>query len=152
MNFSIKKPSRRIIFIMSNAYSNTTHKLIVTEKPSQAQNIGSVLNAKKRGDGFLEGNGWLISWCYGHLVELASAEAYGEQYKKWSYDTLPIIPDVWKYTASEGKSKQLAVIRSLMNRADVDSIGIVTMDNVQVDIIHIQTPQAVIYFLHNCFT
>ena len=96
--------------------------LIITEKPSVAQSIGAVLNAKQRRNGYLEGGNWLISWCYGHLVELASAGAYGEQYKRWSYNTLPILPDVWKYTASDGKSKQLDVLRELMNRADVDCV------------------------------
>ena len=97
-------------------------RLIVTEKPSVAASLSAVLGAKKRGDGFLEGEGWLISWCFGHLVELAPVEAYGEQYKRWSYDALPILPDVWKYTTSEGKGKQLSVLRGLMNRADVESI------------------------------
>jgi len=96
--------------------------LVVTEKPSVAKTIGAVLGANKRGDGFLEGGGWLISWCFGHLVELAPADAYGDQYKRWSYDTLPILPDVWKYRASEGKTKQLDILRALMNRADVDSV------------------------------
>jgi DNA topoisomerase-3 len=96
--------------------------LIVTEKPSVAQSIAAVLGVNKRGDGHLEGGGWLISWCFGHLVELAPADAYGEQYKRWSYDTLPILPDVWKYKASDSKKKQLDILRSLMNRADVDSI------------------------------
>ena len=93
--------------------------LVVTEKLSVAQTIAAVLDAKKRGDGFIEGSGWLISWCFGHLVELAPADAYGEQYKRWSYDTLPILPDVWKYRASDGKKKQLDILRSLMNRADM---------------------------------
>ncbi|MCL2393036.1 MAG: DNA topoisomerase, partial [Oscillospiraceae bacterium] len=100
----------------------STHKLVICEKPSQAQSFAAVLNAKKREDGFFEGNGWLISWCYGHLVELASADAYGEQYKRWTYDALPILPDAWKYKASEGKKKQLDILRSLMKRKDVDSI------------------------------
>ena len=56
-------------------------QLVICEKPSQAQAYAAVLNAKKRQDGFLEGNGWIVSWCFGHLVELASAEAYGEQYR-----------------------------------------------------------------------
>ena len=104
-------------------------KLILTEKPSVAQTISAVLGANKRRDGFFEGGDsgdWLISWCYGHLVELAPADAYGEQYKRWSYDSLPILPDVWKYRASEGKKKQLDILRTLMNRADVDSVIIAT--------------------------
>ena len=100
----------------------STKKLVICEKPSQAQSFAAVFNAKKRQDGFFEGDNWLISWCYGHLVELASADAYGEQYKRWTYDTLPILPDVWKYKASDGKKKQLDILRSLMKRKDVDSI------------------------------
>jgi len=79
--------------------------LVVTEKPSVAQSIAAVLGAKNRGDGYLEGGNWLISWCFGHLVELAPADAYGDQYKRWSYDALLILPDVWKYRASDGKKK-----------------------------------------------
>ena len=79
-------------------------------------------HGKQRKDGFLQGGNWLISWCYGHLVEFAPADAYGEQYKRWSYNTLPILPDEWKYRTSEGKKKQLDILRSLMNRSDVDSI------------------------------
>ncbi|MCL2853861.1 MAG: DNA topoisomerase 3 [Defluviitaleaceae bacterium] len=97
-------------------------RLVICEKPSQAQSYAAVLNAKKRQDGYFESGDWLVSWCYGHLVELASAEAYGEQFKRWAYDTLPILPDVWKYKTSEGKKKQLDILHSLMNRTDVDSI------------------------------
>jgi len=91
-------------------------KLIITEKPSVAQTLAAILGATQRRDGYFEGNGWLISWCYGHLVEMAPADAYGEQYKRWSYDSLPILPDVWKYRAADGKKKQLDILRSLMNR------------------------------------
>ena len=97
-------------------------RLVICEKPSQAQSYAAVLNAKKRQGGYFEGGDWLVSWCYGHLVELASAEAYGEHLKRWAYDTLPILPDVWKFKTSEGKKKQLDILRSLMNRADVDSV------------------------------
>jgi DNA topoisomerase-3 len=101
-------------------------RLVICEKPSQAQTFSAVLNAKKRGDGFFEGNGWIISWCYGHLVELAPADAYGEQYKKWAYETLPFLPDAsgdaWQYQVSANKKKQFNVLRSLMKRSDVKSI------------------------------
>ena len=96
--------------------------LVICEKPSQAGAYAAVLNARKRQDGFFEGDGWLVSWCFGHLVELAPADAYGDQYKRWSYDTLPILPDVWKYRAAESKKKQLDILRTLMNRTDVDCI------------------------------
>ena len=97
-------------------------KLVICEKPSQAQIFSAVLNAKKRRDGFFEGDNWLISWCYGHLVELAPAHVYGEQYKRWDYETLPISPNVWRYRVSADKKKQFDVLRSLMERADVKSV------------------------------
>ena len=97
-------------------------KLVICEKPSQAQAYAAVLNAKKRQDGFLEGNGWIVSWCFGHLVELAAADAYGEQYKRWSRDVLPILPERWQYTSSKDKAKQISVLRDLMKRTDVESI------------------------------
>ena len=64
--------------------------LVIAEKPSVAQTIAAALGVKNKKDGYMEGGGYLISWCVGHLVQLAEAAAYGEQYKKWSYDSLPI--------------------------------------------------------------
>jgi len=98
--------------------------LVLVEKPSVAITISAVLNAKERGDGFFHGNGYIVSWCYGHLVELAMADAYGEQYKRWSLGTLPIMPklDEWQYKASKDKAKQLTVLRKLMSRSDVESV------------------------------
>ena len=66
-------------------------KLVICEKPSQAEAYAAVLDAKKRQDGFYEGNGWLVSWCFGHLVDSASADVYGEKYKCWSLNTLPMV-------------------------------------------------------------
>ena len=70
----------------------------------------------------MEGGAYLVSWCYGHLVELAPPAAYGEQYKRWSRDALPILPDTWKHTASADRKKQLDTLRSLMARADVGAV------------------------------
>ena len=84
------------------------YRLIITEKPSVAKTLSAILGATQRMDGYFEGNGWLISWCYDHLVEMASADAYGEQYKRWSYDALPILPDIWKYLAADGKKNSSA--------------------------------------------
>ena len=101
-------------------------RLVICEKPSQAGAYAAVLNAKKRRDGFFEGENWLVSWCYGHLVELAPADAYGEQYKRWAYETLPFLPDTsgdaWQYKVSADKKKQFDVLRSLMKRADVQFV------------------------------
>jgi len=84
--------------------------------------IAAVLDAKERGDGFVTGNGWIVSWCVGHLVELARADAYDEKYAKWAYEDLPIIPDEWKHVAASGKKKQLDILRHLMNGKDVDTV------------------------------
>ena len=67
-------------------------KLVVCEKPSVAQSISKVLGATKRGDGFLEGDGYIVSWCVGHLVELAQPESYEERYAKWRKEDLLEIP------------------------------------------------------------
>ena len=97
-------------------------KLVIAEKPSVAQSIAAVLGAKERKDGYIEGAGYVVSWCVGHLVGLAQADAYGEQYKKWSYDTLPILPENWQYTVSADKQKQFKILKGLMSRADVSEV------------------------------
>ena len=81
-------------------------KLVVAEKPSVAQSIAKVIGADKREDGYLEGNGYIVSWCVGHLVELASPELYDEKYGKWRYDDLPILPKNWNYQVSDATRKQ----------------------------------------------
>ena len=96
--------------------------LVIAEKPSVAQTIAAVLGAKEKKDGFLTGSGYIVSWCVGHLVGLAEAATYGEQYKKWSYDSLPILPQEWKYTVSADKEKQFKTLKELMNRADVSEV------------------------------
>ncbi len=97
-------------------------KLVLAEKPSVAQSIAKVLGANKRSDGYLEGNGYLVSWCVGHLVELTQPEAYDERYGKWSYKDLPIFPADWKYEVSSGTKKQFAILKKLMARDDVASL------------------------------
>ena len=96
--------------------------LVIAEKPSVAQTIAAALGAKKKQDGYIEGNGYLISWCVGHLVQLADAAAYGEQYKKWSYDSLPILPQKWQYTVSADKGKQFKILKELMHRTDISEV------------------------------
>ena len=97
-------------------------KLVIAEKPSVAQSIAAALGVKNKKDGYMEGGGYLISWCVGHLVQLAEAAAYGEQYKKWSYDSLPILPQEWQYTVSADKGKQFKTLKELMHRADVSEV------------------------------
>ena len=96
--------------------------LVIAEKPSVAQTIAAALGAKKKQDGYIEGDKYLISWCVGHLVQLADAAAYGEQYKKWSYDSLPILPQEWQYTVSADKGKQFATLKNLMHRTDISEV------------------------------
>ena len=100
----------------------TSHILVIAEKPSVAQSIAAVLGAREKKDGFIEGNGYLVSWCVGHLVGLAEAAAYGEQYQKWSYDSLPILPQEWKYTVAADKKAQYDTLKDLMHRDDVSEV------------------------------
>ena len=97
-------------------------KLIVTEKPSVAQSIASVLGARQRQDGYLEGGGYLVSWCLGHLVEMAAADAYDPAYSKWQMDDLPILPEPWQFVVTPDKKAQFAVLQTLMQRDDVESV------------------------------
>lgn len=85
-------------------------KLVLAEKPSVAQSIAKVLGANNRCVGYLEGNGYVVSWCVGHLVELFEPEGYDEKFSKWNYDDLPIVPDEWKYQVSEGTRKQFGIL------------------------------------------
>ena len=99
-----------------------SYKLVIAEKPSVAQAIAKVIGADKKEDGYLEGNGYIVSWCVGHLVELASPESYDEKYEKWRYGDLPILPTDWKYQISAGTRKQFAILKTLMEREDVTSL------------------------------
>ncbi len=96
--------------------------LVIAEKPLVAVSLAKVINASQRKDGYLEGNGWIVSWCIGHLVELDPPESYDERYGKWRLEDLPIIPEKWKYAVSPATGKQFAVLKQLMNRSDVDRI------------------------------
>ena len=97
-------------------------KLIVAEKPSVAMSYAKVLGATSRKDGYLEGNGHLVSWCVGHLVELAPPNVYDAKYVKWSIADLPILPQKWQYLVSASTKKQFGILQKLMHRPDVESI------------------------------
>ena len=98
------------------------HKLIIAEKPSMAQSIAAALHIRDRRNGYLEGNGYLVSWCYGHLAELADAAAYDSRYAKWEQAHLPIIPDPFRFTLRKDCRKQYDLLRELMHRTDVTEI------------------------------
>ena len=97
-------------------------KLVIAEKPSVAKAIAAVLHADERKNGYMEGGGYLVSWCIGHLISFADAAGYNEQYRKWNYDDLPIIPQEWKFVIASGKEQQFSVLKDLMHRNDVTEI------------------------------
>jgi DNA topoisomerase-3 len=97
-------------------------RLIITEKPSVSRSIASVLGATQKREGYVEGNGFIISWCAGHLLELAAPDAYDKRFSKWRYADLPLIPDKWKYAAIKGKAAQLKILADLMKRPDVECV------------------------------
>ena len=97
-------------------------KLVIAEKPSVGAAIAAVLGAKEKHSGYYEGAGYLVSWCIGHLVSLADAAAYNEQFRKWNYNDLPIGPQEWKFTIASGKEQQFSTLKDLMHRADVSEI------------------------------
>ena len=99
-----------------------SYTLVIAEKPSVAASIAAALGVKNKKDGYIEDTGYLISWCAGHLAGLAEAAAYGEQYRKWSYDSLPILPQEWKYAVAKDKGRQFKLLKELMHRADVSEV------------------------------
>ena len=99
-----------------------SYRLVITEKPSVAQAYAKVLGATSRQDSYLEGGGYLVSWCVGHLVELAPPNLYDEKYVKWSVADLPILPEKWQYLVSASTKRQFGVLKKLMHREDVESI------------------------------
>ncbi len=101
-------------------------QLVIAEKPSVAQSIAKILGAASRKDGFVEGNGYIVSWCVGHLVELAAADSYNEKYAKWRYGDLPILPDQWQYQVSTSTKKQFDVLKKLLSDSRVDTITCAT--------------------------
>ena len=97
-------------------------QLVIAEKPSVARSIANVIGAYKREDGYLEGSGYIVSWCVGHLIELVQPQAYDERLKKWRMEDLPILPENWLYQVSEGTKKQFFILKKLMARSDVAEI------------------------------
>ena len=99
-----------------------TAVLVVTEKPSVAQSIARVVGAGGRKDGYMEGSGYLVSWCIGHLVELAQPDAYSDAWKKWDYESLPMIPEQWQTEVKSGTAAQYKVLKNLMHDDRVDTV------------------------------
>ena len=105
-----------------------THKnLFIAEKPSVAREFARVLqlNTSNR-DGYMESDQAIVTWCVGHLVTMSYPEVYDEKYKRWSFDTIPFIPDRFKYEVIDSVKKQFQIVSGLLNRADVDTIYVCT--------------------------
>lgn len=97
-------------------------RLVIAEKPSVAQTLAKVIGAYARHDGYLEGSGYVVSWCVGHLVGLVQPDQYDDKYRKWNYADLPIIPEKWKTFVSPDKQGQFSVLKELMKREDVEEL------------------------------
>ncbi|MCR5801225.1 MAG: type IA DNA topoisomerase [Lachnospiraceae bacterium] len=102
-------------------------KLYIAEKPSVAREFANALGESMRnGDGFMEGDSSVVTWCVGHLITLSYPDAYDEKYKKWSFETLPFLPEEFKYEVIDSSKKQFEIVKKLLNREDVDTIYICT--------------------------
>ena len=101
-------------------------QLVIAEKPSVARSIAAVIGATEKQNGYWQGGGYLVSWCIGHLVSFAEAGQYDEKYCKWRYEDLPILPQLWKFIVPDEKKQQFEVLRTLLNRPDVDSVTAAT--------------------------
>ena len=101
-------------------------QLVIAEKPSVVRSIATVIGATEKQNGYWQGGGYLVSWCIGHLVSFAEAGQYDEKYCKWRYEDLPILPQLWKFIVQDEKKQQFEIVRSLLNRPDVDSVTAAT--------------------------
>ena len=101
-------------------------QLVIAEKPSVARSIATVIGADEKQTGYWQGGGYLVSWCIGHLVSFAEAGQYDEKYCKWKYEDLPILPQPWQFIVPDEKKQQFEVVRTLLNRPDVDSVTAAT--------------------------
>ena len=101
-------------------------QLVIAEKPSVARSIATVIGANEKQTGYWQGGGYLVSWCIGHLVSFAEAGQYDEKYCKWRYEDLPILPQPWQFIVPDEKKQQFEIVRSLLNRPDVDSVTAAT--------------------------
>ena len=97
-------------------------KLVIAEKPSVAISIAKVIGATKKKDGYYEGNGYRISWCIGHLIQMANPDSYDEKYAKWNMTDLPIIPKEYMYEVAKSTKKQFAILKKLMNDKEIDTV------------------------------
>lgn len=97
-------------------------KLVIAEKPSVGNSIASVIGANESKDGYRQGNGYIVSWCVGHLVGLKNANEYREEWKQWNYESLPLIPDTFEHKVLEGTIKQYKVVKNLMLNDEITEV------------------------------
>lgn len=97
-------------------------KLVIAEKPSVALSISKIIGATSRNDGYYDGNGYRVSWCVGHLIQMANPDSYDEKYAKWKINDLPIIPSEYQYEVAKATKKQFAVLKKLMNDKAIDTV------------------------------
>lgn len=109
-------------FNTNSTFRTTPHKLVIAEKPSVAISIAKVIGANKKKDGYYEGNGYRVSWCVGHLIQMANPDSYDEKYAKWNMADLPIIPREYKYEVAKATKKQFNILKKLMNGKEIDMV------------------------------
>ena len=96
--------------------------LVIAEKPSVAISIAKVIGATKKKDGYYEGSGYRVSWCVGHLIQMANPDSYDEKYAKWNMEDLPIVPSEYKYEVSKSTKKQFSVLKKLLNDKEIENV------------------------------
>ena len=96
--------------------------LVIAEKPSVSKAIAEVIGASKKEEGYLEGKGCIVSWCFGHLAEYVPPDSYDERFTRWLYEDLPIIPEEWKLAVSKDKKEQFYILKKLLNRPDIEFV------------------------------
>ena len=96
--------------------------LVLCEKPSVGRSIARTLGASEHKEGYMEGNGYIVSWCVGHLVGLAPADRYGQRYLRWAREDLPILPNPWQFCIKPDAGKQFGILKGLMERPDVSHV------------------------------
>jgi len=118
----LEKIETLIAFFDAKKEECMKHKLVIAEKPSVAISIAKVIGANGKKDGYYEGNGYRVSWCVGHLIQMANPDAYDEKYSKWNIEDLPIIPSEYKYEVAKSTKKQFTILKKLMNDKDIDTV------------------------------
>ena len=104
-------------------------ELVIAEKPSVALSIAKVIGAKNKKDGYYEGNGYKVSWCVGHLIQMANPDSYDEKYAKWDIDDLPIIPSEYQYDVAKATKKQFNTLKKLMNEMRLIQLSMPVMQD-----------------------